>query len=1233
MAGKWKGLKHQPSFNADTMLLLTDGTVMCHQLNEPNWYKLTPDEEGSYENGEWTKLKGLPENSRIASKFGGPTNAPLYFASAVLADGRVFTAGGEYNSENEGAETLAVQIYDPLLDEWTTLEPPPGFPQIGDGTSCVLPDGRVMLCNSSFASKEVALFDPAVEVWTEAAEKGDSSSEETFTLLPDGTILTVDCSNIPKAEKYVIGKNEWVPAGETPSTLPQECPENVAEIGPALLLYTGNVFVVGATGNTAVYKPPANPTEEGSWEEGPKLEAEGKTQFPMDAPGVLLPNGNVVCCGGPSPPCKYESPTTFFEYNPNTNKAPVIKSPANGGEPCYKGRFLLLPTGQVLFSNNTKEIQVYTPEGSPEAEWKPTITSCPKNLVAGHTYQIAGTQLNGLSQAASYGDDAQMATNYPIVRLESTTSKKVVYVRTAGHSSMGVATGKTVQTTNITIPQKTPAGSYRLVVVANGIPSEPEEVTVAVRDCYFLLERSTFSAGEVKALINLEGEPARINPALFVVVEGFSAAELGLTAANLSNPPHVPSIPSPLKGVSLEFVGPVVPEDPALPPTAQRFTFPFRISFDNEKVFEFAPTVERLSLTASLTAASSTVEANATIELIRNPNPFILHGAKAETWYLSIDIRVLQMKAGERRFAVNMTDTGNAPHDASEFIKEAVAHLNESTAVTSEFNALPLEEQEAALSLAPKDKHGTSIYNFALARVRFRDTVPAEKVRLFFRIWPAQQTNATYEAATYPSGLNPAGEPVPLLGVRGDEIATIPCFASPRVNTTSQPLTEQEDPTNIREIKPDPLGGEVDAYYGCWLDINQPGEKILPARLVAGAGTIPNGPFKASAPLFSIQELVRSRHQCLLAEIAFDPDPIPTGVDPSDSDKLAQRNLAFVEVPNPGAPHSRLAPQTFEVRPTPARLAPGLPRDELMIEWGNTPAGTAASIFLPEVSAAEVIAIADRTYTTHRLSVADENTISCPTGGVTYIPIPQGGETNFAGLLTLQLPSSVRKGHEYGVTVRQVTSVPGRREVIFEEDRAPARRQTKAQAAAVRRQAEVAARGWRKVLGVFHVAIPVGVKSEMLEGEERLLAILKSIALAIPHESRWYPVFTRYLEQIEARVEEMGGNPILIPPSPVGELPPGLRGPGDGVGGHERDHEHEHTGKVAALLYDRFGDFEGFILRTWDGERHFRAREREIERVVGRAWEDRLLITVVSERHHPEVPVRIIVRGHPGLEP
>ena len=46
------------------------------------------------------------------------------------------------------------------------------------------------------------------------------------------------------------------------------------------------------------------------------------------------------------------------------------------------------------------------------------------------------------------------------------------------------------------------------------------------------------------------------------------------------------------------------------------------------------------------------------------------------------------------------------------------------------------------------------------------------------------------------------------------------------------------------------------------------------------------------------------------------------------------------------------------------------------------------------------------------------------------------------------------------------------------------------------------------------------------------------------------------------------------------------------------DHAREHcwTGKVMELCYDRFGDFEGFAMRTETGEeRRFHAHERNIE--------------------------------------
>jgi hypothetical protein len=184
---------------------------------------------------------------------------------------------------------------------------------------------------------------------------------------------------------------------------------------------------------------------------------------------------------------------------------------------------------------------------------------------------------------------------------------------------------------------------------------------------------------------------------------------------------------------------------------------------------------------------------------------------------------------------------------------------------------------------------------------------------------------------------------------------------------------------------------------------------------------LPDGPFVNMGALHPIQQLLRSQHQCLIAEIAFDPDVIPPNADPSTSDKLAQRNLTFVNVPNPGVLETRRAPQTFEVRPTPAGFPVAFPHDELMISWGDIPAGSSGAIYLPACSASDILTIADQTYASHRLTALDRSTIGCPADGITYIPVPGGQAENFAGLLTIDLPEGIRKGQHYDVSVKQVT--------------------------------------------------------------------------------------------------------------------------------------------------------------------------------------------------------------------
>jgi hypothetical protein len=473
----------------------------------------------------------------------------------------------------------------------------------------------------------------------------------------------------------------------------------------------------------------------------------------------------------------------------------------------------------------------------------------------------------------------------------------------------------------------------------------------------------------------------------------------------------------------------------------------------------------------------------------------------------------------------------------------------------------------------------------------------------------------------------------PLLGIDGDEIVTIPFFATPRVNNTAS-LTTQTDTFNVHDIRPDQFGAEVDMYYGCWLDINQPTDQRFPPRMVGGnPADIPDGPFNGFSPLVSIQQLVRSQHQCLIAEIAYDLDPIPANADPSISDKLAQRNLAFVNVPNPGVDTSRIAPQTFEVRRSPMTLKADNRPDELMFDWRSVPAGTTASFYLPGTTAAAILDWAGKMYTTHNITLVDPHTLRMPAAGIGYLPVPQGTGPNFAGLMSIELPDTVHKGDRYDVLVRQVTS-----EQFYL--RGGNNKQGGGQTINVRSYSFAASSSkggsssftWRRTFGTFQVSIPVSTKKALLLGEERLFAVMQWIGQSIPNVSRWYPVFQRYLQQLGGRVQGMGGDPGTILPSGYGDVL-GLGGAtGGGVGGLGGGKgAHEYSGKVTGLIYDHFGDFEGFLLEiTCDEVLRFNSKERRVECLVREAWQQRSTVVVVSGAGDLHCPVTIIIGGAAG---
>jgi hypothetical protein len=462
----WQPLTHQPTFQASTALLMTDGTIMVHQYGGLQWWKLTPDNTGSYVNGTFTQEASLPSNY-----------SPLYYSSAVLNDGRLIVEGGEYNFLQADWTNLGA-IYDPLANAWTPVNPPSGWNNIGDAQNVVLANAKFMLANA--LTSQDAVFNSTNLTWTAVGTgKLDGNDEEGWTLLPDTTVLTVDCNNtanLTQAEKFLPPTRTWVSAGSTVAQLPDLTSSGGGshEIGPAVLRPDGTVFATGATGHTAIYTPPVKPTDPGTWVAGPDFPKVGGQLDIADGPASLLPSGNVLVDASPG---VFLTGSHFYEFDGSQFIAEP-GTPNSSKKSSYEGRMLLLPTGQILFTDGSNDVEVYTPVGNPNPAWAPVINNFPSSVTRGTTYSISGTQFNGLSQAVAYGDDATAATNYALVRITNQATGHVFYAKTHHPSTMGVATKGRRVATHFDVPANMETGASNLEVVANGIASTPVVVTV-----------------------------------------------------------------------------------------------------------------------------------------------------------------------------------------------------------------------------------------------------------------------------------------------------------------------------------------------------------------------------------------------------------------------------------------------------------------------------------------------------------------------------------------------------------------------------------------------------------------------------------------------------------------------------------------------------------------------------------------------------------------------------------
>jgi hypothetical protein len=666
-----------------------------------------------------------------------------------------------------------------------------------------------------------------------------------------------------------------------------------------------------------------------------------------------------------------------------------------------------------------------------------------------------------------------------------------------------------------------PPGYYMLWVVDNsGRPCQLAPfVRLAHTSCTVVTDLSTYSQEQVAALGG--GGAATFPNAVYLRADGFIHTELTVTPTVTASWADS-GVAIPTSNLTLIPAGRLQEVNPGDPDVPQRITFPFHVRFPNQNLY--AAVVDRRQV--RLVFQLGTLSASETLDLTKSPNPYAIDvdpAANNPPW-LSTDVRVFTSRWGDTKFG----DIGYDLTDPLGFLRRCLDKLNNpaSNGTALFDNLSPTAKLDLATLGWPLP---FPIYNFAIARVRYRATsTTAQRVKCFFRGFNVAATGLEYDPNTTYRRAPTGTDPPPLLGFRGAEVVSIPFFAGPRVETVlGQPgaasmTTQTLDPNyEMRDLVPDPAGGEVTAYFGCWLDINQP----TPRYPIAA---IADGPWVPGACV-SIQELMRGRHFCIATEIVFPGDPTATGETPGTSDNLSQRNLAILHSDNPGGPDSHTVMHPFELQPSdgpfgndfrivyPLLANPGLTAigrrlrlDELVFFWNDLPADSEVTIYFSDIDTAVIQSLAALRNSPLPCEVVDKHTLRFKAGGAAWIPIPGGRELNIPALLSVKLPDTVVYGQEFRVWVQQVAGRANR------------------------------------VVGTTEFRIAVSKAELILSEEMRDLSVLGHIATTIPPDNRWYPIFQRYIHHLQVKVDALGGDSSTVHPNPDGSgrpyTPPGENG-------------------------------------------------------------------------------------------
>jgi hypothetical protein len=1038
-------------------------------------------------------------------------NADLFCCGhAFTGDGRLLTGGGT-TAFSQDAVGIHAHLhfeghrrcfaYNPatmLLAEVASMNFEPGSTSQGGGrwypSLCTLATGEVLIVaghpagdDSRHNNNHPERYQPLVDRWVLLAATGpdDVGGPDLFPrlhLLADGSVFV---SSALQGNTRCIAIDPWTGSKREVCDLPNgdyhgySCPSVLLPLTPQDG-YRQRVLLCGGGSSQLLDLGATAP----AWVTVPRNGATA-AQSRTHASATILPTGDVLMTGGADPandqsgvmePELYHTPIDHATGTPSYAAGPgswdTLAEPATVLRNYHSGA-LLMPDGRIWTAGGNSPTQPDTPPGTNQelieifdppypAGTRPSILSCPTVVAYGDQFAVDSP-------------DAPHISAVTLLRCGSSThafnpDQRCIFLAFTAESAtrlrVSAPPGGTIA----------PPGNYMLFLVDDG--GRPCQYASFLRlggTTSLFTDRSTFSQHEVEAL--LSGSTPWIPDAIYVVLDGFTQ----LDTAGTSDRPFPPTLQlsfedddSAVPGFDVSQVSSTLYESPAAPAgVAQRITIGYQLRFTDPHAFDGIAAGD--SRRVRVAAHWGPTTASGEIVIFRREHVYSLDGPVS---WLSIDVQVLQLPRGGA-FA------GKQDDDPASFIGQAIQAMR--TAAddsTHPFEQLVANSANAALEL--NDATDDVLRdNFAFAKVRFRAPagVTAPDVKLFFRMFTTAATSLSYDTSTVYQRTGDGPTAVALPGTVNGEIVSQPFFAGVR-NADPQ---AQQDPVN-RWTLAGAGAQEAVTFFGCWLDFNHDA---------------------------TIRNRIRGEHQCLVAEIFFPPSPIPAGATPADNDQLSQRNLVILHSDNPGDAASHTIAHTFDLKssatalPTSLMIGKGslappilaiasqrvIPPDELFLRWHGLPQDSIVSIYLPDVDVDQVLAVASSRPGYGSLAAIDAHTIGCRVGDATYLPLPGGRPGNIAGLLTIQLPPTVRAGETYRVTAHQIS---GRN---------------------------------RSFVASFELTIPVSRAPLILPLAQRSFVVLREIGSSIAPTDRWRPVFDRYLAVLASRLVSLGGDPGAAGPA------------------------------------------------------------------------------------------------------